>query len=60
MCECSSGYDGANCSNDLDSCADNPCYAGVTCTDQSPPSTKYVCDNCPSGFAGNGIICKGW
>ncbi|XP_072028695.1 uncharacterized protein [Amphiura filiformis] len=40
---------------DFDSCASNPCYPGVTCTDA--PSVKPICGSCPNGMVGNGTTC---
>ena len=31
-CQCTSGYIGQNCTEDIDECASNPCQNGGTCT----------------------------
>ena len=59
LCECKSGWTGENCSQDIDACADNPCYPSVNCTDLPPPSAGYTCGPCPSGMVGNGTDCRG-
>lgn len=64
MCFCSPGYDGPNCENDIDECAEQPCENGGECFERSDPShweldwelsfadaSGYVCQ-CQPGFAG--------
>jgi hypothetical protein len=47
---------GSVCEN-FNPCGNNPCFFGVTCTDDPPPSLGYVCGACPPGFTGNGSVC---
>jgi len=57
-CECTTGYEGdGKICTDTNACKDNPCYAGVECTDQPAPSTGFTCGSCPSGYEGDGITC---
>ncbi|MED5465309.1 MAG: calcium-binding EGF-like domain-containing protein [Myxococcota bacterium] len=35
-------------------CAQTPCFEGVTCTDSN---VGYSCGDCPTGFSGDGITC---
>ncbi|XP_051963199.1 von Willebrand factor D and EGF domain-containing protein [Xyrauchen texanus] len=37
-------------------CADSPCFSGVSCEPTS--SGSFRCGSCPLGFKGNGITCK--
>lgn len=37
------------------SCADRPCFAGVSCRDEV---TGYKCGPCPPGYAGDGVTCR--
>uniref|UniRef100_A0A8C4R713 VWFD domain-containing protein n=1 Tax=Eptatretus burgeri TaxID=7764 RepID=A0A8C4R713_EPTBU len=56
-CNCTQGYTGSNCSDDLDSCLDNPCFPGVNCTDFKAPLLGFNCSSCPPGLVGNGSKC---
>ncbi|XP_060582984.1 fibropellin-1-like, partial [Ruditapes philippinarum] len=49
-CSCFDGYDGVNCENNIDDCANNPnaCAYDGTCVDQV---NSYRCQ-CESGFGG--------
>ena len=38
-------------------CASAPCFSGVVCTDDPPPSTGYTCGACPPGYVGDGETC---
>ncbi len=58
-CECTDGWSGSDCSEDLDSCEENPCYAGVQCIDQPPPEINATCGSCPPGLMGDGFKCYG-
>ena len=49
ICECVPGYDGSNCSNDIDNCVPNPCQNGGTCADGI---NSYTC-NCVAGYTGS-------
>ena len=42
---------------DIDGCANNPCYAGVTCEDVPAPGVGHTCGACPEGFRGDGTTC---
>ena len=42
---------------DIDGCASNPCYAGVTCEDVPAPGVGHTCGACPEGFRGDGTTC---
>ncbi|KAK2163653.1 hypothetical protein NP493_1450g01005 [Ridgeia piscesae] len=61
-CKCPQGYDGPFCEQDLDGCANKPCYG--KCTDRTPQEVtatidkkQYQCAPCPSGMEGNGESC---
>ncbi len=58
-CSCNAGYegDGENC-QDINGCADDPCFAGVTCSDVAAPGTGYTCGACPAGYEGDGESCS--
>lgn len=62
-CVCQNGYTGSLCKEDLDACAENqqPCFPSVICTDLPPPANEsgYTCEQCPSGYSGNGEQCDG-
>lgn len=47
-CVCTNGYDGKDCSHDIDDCASSPCFKGSTCVDGI---AEYKC-NCMSGMTG--------
>jgi len=59
-CSCDTGYtlnaDGVSC-DDVDACADNPCFTGVSCTDKVAPATGFTCGACPDGYTGDGVTC---
>ncbi|XP_078575131.1 uncharacterized protein LOC144861237 [Branchiostoma floridae x Branchiostoma japonicum] len=57
-CTCENGWEGANCDQDIDECASNPCWLGGTCLDHVD-GYSCVCPkdvtgkNCKTGpFAG--------
>ncbi len=56
--ECPAGLegDGVICV-EIDGCAGNPCFAGVTCTDVPAPDTGFTCGACPVGTEGDGVSC---
>lgn len=54
-CNCQHPYTGTRCEKSPDYCASRPCFPGVQCTNLN---TSYRCGRCPSGYAGNGAICK--
>ncbi|XP_071954227.1 uncharacterized protein [Antedon mediterranea] len=56
-CECTPAWTGFDCSEDYDGCLDNPCYPGVTCTDQMAPLINVTCSTCPGDLIGNGFKC---
>ncbi|KAJ1157038.1 hypothetical protein NDU88_009753, partial [Pleurodeles waltl] len=45
-CLCPDGFAGAFCSNISSQCTGEPCFPGVSCTNQPKP-TFFHCDNCP-------------
>eukprot|EP00094_Tigriopus_californicus_P007480 TCALIF_07202-PA protein Name:"Similar to CUBN Cubilin (Canis familiaris)" AED:0.20 eAED:0.21 QI:0/0.76/0.57/0.97/0.85/0.88/35/0/3998 len=48
ICQCSPGYSGLTCIEEIDECASQPCYNGGTCLDQL---NGYVCQ-CSADFQG--------
>ena len=52
-CECTPGYRGANCSEDIDDCQNHMCQNGGNCIDGI---NDYVC-KCPEEFTGK--FCEG-
>ncbi|XP_066477514.1 protein HEG homolog 1 [Tiliqua scincoides] len=42
QCQCSPGWQGEDCSSDIDECLSNPCPASATCTN-TPGSFQCVC-----------------
>ena len=48
-CNCTSGFSGKGCENNIDECASSPCQNGGTCTDGN---NSYTCA-CNTGFGGN-------
>ncbi|XP_038045830.1 uncharacterized protein LOC119720271 isoform X3 [Patiria miniata] len=58
LCECQMGFTGESCDMDYDACADNPCFTGVACTDEAPPSYNSTCGLCPEGLEGDGRSCQ--
>ena len=59
LCECLPGWTGDFCEDNFDACADNPCFLGITCIDEDPPSMKSSCGSCPQGLTGDGKACEG-
>ncbi|XP_022108963.1 uncharacterized protein LOC110989125 [Acanthaster planci] len=57
LCECEPGWTGEFCEMDYDACAGSPCYLGVNCTDEVPPSMNSTCGLCPDGLDGDGKTC---
>jgi hypothetical protein len=49
--------DGVLCVN-TDGCAEEPCYAGVMCTDRRAPAEGRDCGPCPAGYEGDGATCE--
>ncbi|MEM1414061.1 MAG: hypothetical protein AAGH15_04140 [Myxococcota bacterium] len=49
--------DGRTC-DDVDGCADMPCFAGVACADVAAPGTGFTCGECPAGTEGDGLDCN--
>ncbi|KAK3256819.1 hypothetical protein CYMTET_34070 [Cymbomonas tetramitiformis] len=62
---CPPGFSGTGESGcvDVDGCAEDPCFDGVTCTDVRAPGTGHTCTyegvdwRCPEGFKGDGMVC---
>ncbi|XP_060067948.1 mucin-like protein [Ylistrum balloti] len=62
-CDCNIGYEGANCSQEVDGCAGSPCSVRRNCTDLSPQEevmygAPFICSDCPAGFEAVGSLCK--
>ncbi|XP_022100979.1 neurogenic locus notch homolog protein 1-like isoform X1 [Acanthaster planci] len=58
LCECEPGWSGEFCEENYDACADNPCFTGVACFDEEPPSLNSTCGPCPDGLEGDGKFCQ--
>lgn len=43
---------------DIDGCAGDPCYPGVTCFDVAAPNSGFTCGSCPAGREGDGKTCN--
>ncbi|PIK47011.1 putative von Willebrand factor D and EGF domain-containing protein [Apostichopus japonicus] len=56
LCQCEEGFKGSICEIDIDECASNPCYPGVTCKNFN---AMYWCVGCPPGLTGDGRHCTG-
>lgn len=60
-CNCSAGWHGHNCVEDVDECLSNPCQHGSACFQSSSDSTwheevpidQFAC-NCTAGWSGHG------
>ncbi|XP_064631444.1 slit homolog 2 protein-like isoform X2 [Lineus longissimus] len=50
-CECTPGYHGHDCENEIDACYGNPCENGGTCEVVNDYG-RFGC-NCPNGFEGD-------
>jgi len=48
-CHCAPGYEGFNCGQDIDECANEPCLHNGTCTDLT---ANYRCDCEGTGYEG--------
>ncbi|XP_063777593.1 cubilin [Pseudophryne corroboree] len=48
ICECYPGWDGSNCTENIDECSSSPCQNGGSCLDGI---NSYTC-NCTSGWTG--------
>ncbi|XP_072172571.1 uncharacterized protein [Diadema setosum] len=57
VCNCLEGYNGNHCESDENSCAGDPCYLGVICFDDPPPSMEPRCGACPPFLTGDGFSC---
>ena len=55
-CVCAAGYDGNDCTNDIDDCSPNPCLNGGTCTDGVD---EYTCA-CATGYEGDDCETGEW
>ncbi|XP_038046057.1 fibrillin-1-like [Patiria miniata] len=58
LCECDPGWSGEFCEVDYDACEDGPCFMGVACFDEAPPSLNNTCGPCPEGLEGDGRFCQ--
>ncbi|KAK3273214.1 hypothetical protein CYMTET_18539 [Cymbomonas tetramitiformis] len=62
---CPPGFTGTGVTGciDTDGCAEDPCFAGVTCVDVKAPGTGHTCTyqgvdwRCPEGYKGDGMSC---
>ena len=59
LCECTPGWAGEFCEINYDACMGSPCFMGVLCIDEDPPSIDSTCGPCPEGLEGDGRTCKG-
>ena len=57
-CLCNSAWTGIHCTEDVDACADQPCFGNVTCNDNIAPQSGYTCGKCPMGYTGDGLKCS--
>jgi hypothetical protein len=48
FCTCPAGWEGVNCEQNIDDCAELPCLLGANCTDLV---NDFSCE-CPTGFTG--------
>ncbi|KAL5965994.1 Sushi nidogen and EGF-like domain-containing protein 1 [Taenia solium] len=48
-CDCPFGWEGVNCTTNVDDCKGNPCLNGGQCEDR--PNAQFVC-HCSEGFIG--------
>ncbi|KAM3188135.1 hypothetical protein ACTXT7_000904 [Hymenolepis weldensis] len=48
-CDCTFGWEGENCTVNVDDCKGNPCLNGGQCEDK--PNAQFVC-HCKDGFIG--------
>ena len=59
LCDCTPGWAGEFCEVNFDACMGSPCFMGVLCIDEDPPSLNSTCGDCPEGLEGDGRTCKG-
>lgn len=57
-CTCKPGFVGGLCETSVSYCSEEPCFAGVNCTDNIVNATAD-CDKCPTGYIGDGRKCYG-
>ena len=50
LCDCEPGWSGDFCEENLDACADSPCFLGVACVDEDPPSLNSTCGPAQRGL----------
>ncbi|XP_038077224.1 fibrillin-2-like [Patiria miniata] len=58
LCECKPGWSGEFCEVNYNACEDGPCFMGVACFDEQPPSLNSTCGPCPEGLEGDGRFCQ--
>ena len=55
ICQCVAPYVGEYCESRHDPCQKLPCFPGLEC---SLISDKFICEECPKLFQGDGIKCE--
>ncbi|GFS13682.1 fibrillin-1 [Elysia marginata] len=61
-CSCWPAYEGDDCDQDANGCADDPCGDELNCTDitaaqQGNQTVGYLCEDCPDGYSLQGSSC---
>ncbi|RDD42220.1 Mucin-like protein, partial [Trichoplax sp. H2] len=57
-CICKAAWSGDHCVQDVDACADEPCFGNTTCVDNPAPESGYTCSGCPLGYYADGAKCS--
>ena len=52
---CEALFEGEDCSIDLRTCGDEPCFPTVPCTEVD---TSFECAECPESYEGDGLSCR--